>query len=91
MLDSNNTYHSIALTGIRIKEVSHITCLDEGELFSFGNNRCGQLGLGDTVNRNIPVQVTAIRNKKITSIKCGGNANSGFVFAFTSKIIIAIF
>ena len=35
----------------------HTLIYDGNELFSFGNNSCGQLGVGDNINRNVPTLV----------------------------------
>ncbi|KAL0491239.1 hypothetical protein AKO1_009982 [Acrasis kona] len=68
MIDNSNVHHSTALT-------------DNGEIYTWGNNRCGQLGLGDTINRNVPTCIPEISDKRINCVIAGGSANSGFVFA----------
>ena len=56
-----------------------------GELFAFGRNRNGQLGLGNNDDRNVPTLV--MKDKSIQQIVCGGLhtfifKNSGELFAF---------
>ena len=47
-------------------------CIDElGNLWSFGENNKGQLGLGNTENQNIPQQILNI--PPIIQISCGSN------------------
>ena len=49
----------------------HTTCVDEnGSLWTFGYNRNGQLGLGDTENRNKANEVPDITNVKSLSKGC---------------------
>jgi alpha-tubulin suppressor-like RCC1 family protein len=43
---------------------------DNGTVWTFGENSEGQLGLNDTVDRNIPVQIAGITNAIMVS--CGG-------------------
>jgi alpha-tubulin suppressor-like RCC1 family protein len=46
---------------------------ESGELFTWGNNRKGQLGLGDNRgNRKTPQQVMRLDGKQIKEIACGG-------------------
>jgi F-box protein 24 len=50
----------------------HLGFIDEyNRLFMVGNNRCGQLGTGDRMDRAAPVQV--LRRRVIRAIKCGLN------------------
>lgn len=52
--------------------IAHSLALNhKGELFTWGSNYFGQLGLGDTVNRDIPTQVPNLQNIKY--ITAGGN------------------
>ena len=44
---------------------------ENGEVFSWGYNRYGSLGLGDNTNRNKPEQVCgSLKGKKIIQISC---------------------
>ena len=42
-----------------------------GVLYSWGWNNCGQLGLGDKINRSTPQEISALKNS-VSSISCGG-------------------
>ena len=58
---------------------------ESGELFAFGRNYHGQLGLGDNVNRNVPTLM--MTDKTIRKIVCSGYhtfifKESGELFAF---------
>ena len=63
-----------------------------GDLFVFGNNEDGQLGLGDNEDRNKPTLLLQAKqsegnNKDIKMISCGANhsmiyCNNGDLFVF---------
>ncbi|KAL7401720.1 hypothetical protein ABVT39_003814 [Epinephelus coioides] len=42
-----------------------------GGVFGWGRNNCGQLGLGDTTDRNTPTPVHCLNMKKSIHISCG--------------------
>uniref|UniRef100_A0A3Q3MMS6 Uncharacterized protein n=1 Tax=Mastacembelus armatus TaxID=205130 RepID=A0A3Q3MMS6_9TELE len=42
-----------------------------GGVFSWGRNDCGQLGLGDTTDRNTPTHVDYLNMKKTIHVSCG--------------------
>jgi len=46
---------------------------DKNQIYSFGENSCGQLGLGDKNSRNLPELLTKIPKEsgKIIKIACG--------------------
>ena len=56
---------------------SHSAALDSaGRLFTWGNNKYGQLGVGDYLSRRYPTEVTGFTNAqgvphKIADVKCG--------------------
>ncbi|OHT01422.1 hypothetical protein TRFO_31815 [Tritrichomonas foetus] len=66
-----------SLRGIKIKKVagyySHFLALSEdNQVFAFGNNEYGQLGVGDTIDRyNGFVRVTCCEDEKIVDIAAG--------------------
>ncbi|KAH3768114.1 ADPribosylation factor subfamily protein [Pelomyxa schiedti] len=60
---SGGIAHSLALTKANV-------------LFSFGANGCGQLGLGDTSDRNIPERVQGLEGVVVTFIACGWASSS---------------
>ena len=47
---------------------------DSGELFAWGDNMQGQLGLGDTERRTTPTLITALSGKHVTAIACGAES-----------------
>jgi alpha-tubulin suppressor-like RCC1 family protein len=47
------------------------TITGEGEVFSWGGNYCGQLGLGHNYHRNIPQRVEFFNGKQIINIVSG--------------------
>jgi len=51
----------------------HTVCLsDKGEIFAFGRNDSGQLGVGDTTNRPLPVRARPLReNTRVVSVGGG--------------------
>lgn len=63
--------------GEPLKDISKITDWKKlyrthGEVFSFGSNDKGQLGLGDTENKNIPMLITSL-SVPIKHISAGGS------------------
>lgn len=42
-----------------------------GEIYSWGNNRSGQLGLGTLVSNNIPEKITHLQHERVKQIACG--------------------
>lgn len=78
---------SIAIVGGKlkdefVKEISsgsyHVAALtSKGSLYTWGMGANGQLGLGDTEDRNSPAVVEALRDRQVESIACG----SGFTAA----------
>eukprot|EP01084_Bolivina_argentea_P088248 159347_1 len=53
-------YHSLVL-------------MDDGHVWSFGDNDCGQLGHGDASNINTPKLIESLKQYKIKHISCGSN------------------
>ncbi|CAE7748417.1 UVR8 [Symbiodinium microadriaticum] len=45
---------------------------DSGELWTWGHNDYGQLGVGDTMNRHVPVKVS-VNGQKIVAVAAGGH------------------
>jgi hypothetical protein len=41
------------------------------EIYSFGWNNCGQLGLGNTIDQTTPQLISALKNEKIKNVVCG--------------------
>ena len=44
---------------------------EDDNLYSFGSNRSGQLGLGDTDNKNVPTLVKVSNGSKVKTVGCG--------------------
>ena len=68
-----------------VENIIHLFLKESGELFAFGRNNYGQLGLGDNENRNVPTLV--MQDKEIQQIVCGCYHSfilkeSGELFAF---------
>ena len=49
--------------------------LRRNEVYSWGNNKYGQLGVSELQNSNIPVRLTAfdVLDEEITQVSCGGS------------------
>ena len=45
--------------------------LDQGELYGWGFNDKGQLGIGHRINREAPQKITALKGKRVVDIACG--------------------
>lgn len=65
--------------------VLHSTAVINDELYTWGENRFGQLGLGDFINRNIPTQVKGtfdgptIAPRSITQIESGASFSMAII------------
>jgi alpha-tubulin suppressor-like RCC1 family protein len=80
-----------ALNDIKIKMIScgfhHSMALTEkGCVYSWGDNKCGQLGIGNTKNSNTPKQIE-MKDIIIDKITCGDVhslllTNNGVIYAF---------
>ena len=62
---------------------------NSGAVYAWGKNDKGQLGLGDTVNREFPTQIRSLRNLKVCYVSCGAEhtvclTEDGGVFSFGS-------
>eukprot|EP00727_Mastigamoeba_balamuthi_P013503 m51a1_g8776 putative uvb-resistance 8 (431) ;mRNA; f:177876-179651 len=65
------------------KKITRIACgchhtialLDTREVFSWGYNSEGELGLGDTVHRNTPQDIAMFKGKRVSEISCGDYHN----------------
>ena len=69
----------LILSGISVSDVKQIACGQyhtfilkyDGSIWSCGYNSTGQLGLGDTTNRNTFTQVTTNINNDVKQVACG--------------------
>ena len=68
-IDSNH-YGNKKITQISAGSLYSFILTEDGEVYAFGNNSTGQLGLGDTKNRWVPTKIdsTHYGNKNITQI-----------------------
>ena len=55
----------------------HSVAFAQGELFGFGRNDYGQLGLGDTVDRLTPTRIEGCSGKEVVSLACVGTLQMG--------------
>jgi alpha-tubulin suppressor-like RCC1 family protein len=67
-----------APTSIWVKQVatsfSHVlVCTTDGEVYSWGINSRGELGIGDKNERSVPHLVKFPNQEKVTAVFCGGN------------------
>jgi len=66
-----------SLLGRKVVQVAcgshHSVCLTaDGDIFSWGQNNCGQIGSGTTTNQSTPRKVsTSFGGRKVVSITCG--------------------
>ena len=59
------------VTNISVGSYHSVVTTDTNEVWSFGDNRMGQLGDGSIQSRNYPRQIPALRNQNIVHISCG--------------------
>ncbi|ETO04293.1 hypothetical protein RFI_33104 [Reticulomyxa filosa] len=59
------------------------TC--HAQVFSWGKNHCGQLGLHDTTDRNRPTEVVRLRSKPLKQMACG--ASHTCILSVASEVI----
>lgn len=76
---SNQTTPRKVNACIGTKRIVHIACgqtsslavTDNGEVYSWGYNGNGQLGVGNNVNQTNPCRITALQNVVIVQVVCG--------------------
>lgn len=77
--DCKDFFLPASIPALSYKTVAAVACgdthtlvaTDEGELFTFGRNSNGQLGLGSMVDSLIPQKVEALAGKKVTGVAAG--------------------
>ncbi|KAF7710123.1 probable E3 ubiquitin-protein ligase HERC4 [Silurus meridionalis] len=84
----------MSLSGIPLAQISaggdHSFALSlSGAVFSWGRNSAGQLGVGDTDDRHVPVCVKSLNLKKTVFVSCGEDhtavlTKEGLLFTFGS-------
>jgi len=62
---------AIPITFIACGAYHTIAISKSGVVFAWGRNTFGQLGLSDTVSRNLPCQLRTLRNSKVCYAACG--------------------
>ena len=79
--DIDSLLDLLILSGISVVNVKQVVCgsyhtfilKNDGSLWACGQNNKGQLGLGDTTNRNIFTKVTTNINNDVKQVACGNN------------------
>lgn len=82
-----NSLSGIPLAQITTGGTHSFTLSLSGAVFAWGRNNCGQLGLSDDKDRDVPNHVKFLRSQKIVYISCGEEhtaalTKSGGVFTF---------
>ena len=67
----HETEHEVTVLMTRFNLVRLLVEIEVGDLYAFGNNKFGQLGLGDTTHRNVPTLVIALADLKVKVVSCG--------------------
>jgi alpha-tubulin suppressor-like RCC1 family protein len=85
----NSTLHSVIVPKKIIKIAGTGCChslalAEDGTVFSWGCNACGQLGLGDMFNRNRPTQIEYLNGINVADIYAGGYSDIGYNFLVTA-------
>jgi alpha-tubulin suppressor-like RCC1 family protein len=52
---------------------------ESGEVLSFGDNQFGQLGLGNTENQRIPIEIKELKGKRVVQLLCSSISDSSSV------------
>lgn len=76
-----------AVVSVACGDTHTLVATGEGEVYSFGRNVSGQLGLGTTADSLVPRRVEALAGKKVVGVACGaehsvGVTGEGEVFAW---------
>ncbi|XP_075998044.1 putative E3 ubiquitin-protein ligase HERC3 [Genypterus blacodes] len=92
--DASSPQHLESLSGMPLVQIAaggdqSFALSVSGNVFSWGRNNCGQLGLGDTTDRRTPTAVHSLNLKKTIAISCGKDhttilTKDGAVFTFGS-------
>ena len=75
------------MIGITCGQTSSMAVLENGEVYGWGYNGNGQLGLGNNINQLNPQRVTALQGVVVTSVVCGyahtlANTDEGGLYAW---------
>jgi alpha-tubulin suppressor-like RCC1 family protein len=74
-------FHDIPIASVYCGTNSTFACAKSGTFFAWGGNECGQLGLGDQVNRPYPEELKAINGGDMRHFSAGA---SHCIFADTN-------
>ncbi|XP_054941772.1 E3 ISG15--protein ligase HERC5 isoform X2 [Physeter macrocephalus] len=77
----------VPLVQISAGEAHSMALSMSGNIYSWGRNDCGQLGLGHTDNKDSPSLIEVLDNQKVEFLACGGShtallTKGGLVFTF---------
>ena len=67
---------SLKVKAVNCGDAHTVIITENGNIYSFGNNVFGQLGLDDDYSRNIPTLVTALAGLKAKAVSCGDNSTA---------------
>jgi len=62
---------SVTIASVACGDNHTLAATTDGQLFAFGRNQNGQLGLGHANDSLVPCPVAALAGKKVTSVACG--------------------
>ena len=74
--------NSEKLRSVSAGAVHALVLTESGKVYAWGRNNYGQLGIGNTTNKNVPTLITALNGKKIISIAAGDNHSLAMDDAF---------
>lgn len=78
--DDANRTSPVLVSSLSRRRVTAVACgenhsaalLETGELFAWGNNQFGQLGVGvSTLHSSVPTQVRELSKERVTKVACG--------------------
>ncbi|XP_022652162.1 RCC1 and BTB domain-containing protein 1-like [Varroa destructor] len=62
---------SLFCVGIACGQTSTVAVFENGEIYAWGLNGSGQLGLGNNVNQMLPAKIDGLKNVTIQKVVCG--------------------
>ncbi|KAH3744576.1 ADPribosylation factor subfamily protein [Pelomyxa schiedti] len=81
-------FNGTRLTRVACGDKHSLVTTDTGLLFTFGENKRGQLGTGDNINCNLPRAVVSLKSERISQIAAGGAYGSAHSLALTETNIL---
>ncbi|KAH3765907.1 ADP ribosylation factor 1 [Pelomyxa schiedti] len=79
---------SLKVTRVACGDNHTVVITEAGKLYTFGDNRSGQLGLGDNITRNVPTLVNALQASRVTQIAAGGAYGHGHTLAVVEPSVL---